>query len=207
MASLSLKKKKKAKLIEITENLDLCYIWRICNTKRKRFTFRQHHSTGFIQRRLDHFFISNSLQESVKTTDTLAAFFTDHSPITLFLCHLKEFPRDRGLWKFNKSLIKNENYQEQMKTLSKNVLDNLDKYDIVDPQFRWEYLKYEIRKFPIHFSNNTARNKKIERTHLENRLKLLKLDEILLITLNILKLMKSLIRSTKKKQMVLELEM
>ena len=201
------KKRTIAKLIQITtENLDLCDIWRIRNPKRKRFTFRQHHSTGFIQRRLDYFFISNSLQESTKTTDTLAAFSTDHSPITFSLCHLKEFPRGKGLWKFNKSLIKNENYREQMKTLIKHVLYNLDQDNIVDPQFRWEYLKYEIRKFSIHFSKGIARNKKTEKTNLENKLKLLKIVPVLLITLNILKLMKNLIRYTKKKQMVLELE-
>ena len=87
-----IEKRTIAKLIQITENLDLCDIWRIRNPKRRRFTFRQHHSTGFIQRRLDYFFISNSLQESTKTTDTLAAFSTDHSPITFSLCHLEEFP-------------------------------------------------------------------------------------------------------------------
>ena len=53
-----------------------------------------------------------------------------------------------------------------METLIKNVLDNLDRDIIVDPQFRWEYLKYEIRKFSIHFSKDIARNKKIERTYL-----------------------------------------
>ena len=37
---LVIKKKKLAKLIQITENLDLCNIWGICNPKRKRFTFR-----------------------------------------------------------------------------------------------------------------------------------------------------------------------
>ena len=84
---------------------------------RKQKTFRQHHSTGFIQRHLDYFFISNSLQESIKTTNILGAFSTDHSPITLSLCHSKEFPRGRKLWKFNKSLIRNENYGEQMRTL------------------------------------------------------------------------------------------
>ena len=47
-----IKKKTIAKLIQITENLD---IWRIHKPKRKRFTYRQHHSTGFIQRRLDYF--------------------------------------------------------------------------------------------------------------------------------------------------------
>ena len=101
----------------------------------------------FIQRRLDYFFISNSLQESIKTTITLAAFPADHSPITFSLCHLKEFPQGRGLWKFNKSLIKNENYHEQMKKLIKIVLNNLNQDNIVDPHFRWEYLKFEIKNF------------------------------------------------------------
>ena len=50
-------------------------------------SFRQHHSTGFIQGRVDCFFISNSLQESIKITDTLVAFSTDHFPITFSLCH------------------------------------------------------------------------------------------------------------------------
>ena len=121
-----IKKRTIAKLIQITENLDLYDIWRIRNPKRKRFTCRQHHFTGFIQRRLDYFFISNSLRESIKTTYTLAAFSADRSPITFSLCHLKEFPRGKGLWKFNKSLINNENYLEQMKNFIKNVLDNLD---------------------------------------------------------------------------------
>ena len=84
-----IKKRTIAKLIQITENLDLCDIWSIRNPKSKRSTFRQHHSTGFVQRRLDCFFISNSLQESFKTTDTLPAFSTDHSSITFPLCHLK----------------------------------------------------------------------------------------------------------------------
>ena len=100
-----IKKKTITKLMQITENLDFCDIWRIRIPKRKRFTFRQHHSTGFIKKRLDYFFVSSSLQESIKSADTLAAFFTDHSPITLSLCHLKELSRGRGLWKLNRSLI------------------------------------------------------------------------------------------------------
>ena len=171
----AIKKKTIAKIIQIIENLDLCDIWRIHNPKRKRFTFRQHQYAGFIQRGLDYFFISNSLQESIKTADTLAAFSTDHSPIIFSLCHLKEFPRGKGLWKLNKSLIKNENYREQMENLIKNLLDNLDQDNIVDitgnniyyfvGKFRWEYLKYEI--FPFIFQEINAQNKKTERKYLE----------------------------------------
>ena len=49
----TLKKKSLAKLIELKETYDLCDIWRVRNTKSKRFTFTQKHSSGFIQRRLD----------------------------------------------------------------------------------------------------------------------------------------------------------
>ena len=57
--------------------------------------------------------------------------------------------------------------------LIKHVLDNLDQDNIVDPQFRWECLEYEIRKFSIHFSKGIARNKKTEITYLENILNIL----------------------------------
>ena len=71
--------------------------------------------------------------------------------MTFSLCHLKDFPRGKGLWKFSMSLIKNEYYRKQMKTLIKHALENLNQDNIVDPQFRWEYLKYKIRKFPCIF--------------------------------------------------------
>ena len=73
-------------LIEITGKLiqikkkKLCDKWRIRNPEVKRFTFRLI-SDGFIQRKLDYFFFSNLLQESVNKTDVLAAFFIDHSPL------------------------------------------------------------------------------------------------------------------------------
>ena len=71
--------KSLAKLIQIKEKFDLCDIWRIRNSNTKHYTFREQHSCGYIQKRLDYFFISNVLQESVKNFDVLAAFLTDHS--------------------------------------------------------------------------------------------------------------------------------
>ena len=76
-----LKKKSLAKLIDIKETLYLCDIWRIRNPNVKGFTFRQNHVSGFIERRLDFFLISNILQESIIKTDVLSSFCTDHSPI------------------------------------------------------------------------------------------------------------------------------
>ena len=57
----SLKQKSIAKLIELKEEFDLCDIWRIKNPTKKSYTFRQNHSSGITNRRLDYIFISNKL--------------------------------------------------------------------------------------------------------------------------------------------------
>ena len=93
-----LKRKSIATLIQIKEKFNLCDIWRIRNPKIKRFTFRQQHTSGFIQKRLDCFSVSNLLQESVNNTDILAAFSTDHSPLLFSLDLRKDENRGKGLW-------------------------------------------------------------------------------------------------------------
>ena len=166
-----LKKKSIAKLIQIKEKFDLCDIWRIRNPKIKCFTFQQQHIPGFIQRRLDYFFLSNLLQELVNKTDILAAFSTDHSPLLFSLKLRTDENRGKGLWKFNNSLSMNSNFQTKMKCLIKSTLETLDTGRINDLQVRWEYLKYEIRKFSIEFSKLQAQNTKKEKMFLENKLK------------------------------------
>ena len=61
----TLKRKSSAKLIELKEAYNLCDIWRrIRNTKAKRYTFTQQHTSRFIQRRLDYLLISNGFQQA-----------------------------------------------------------------------------------------------------------------------------------------------
>ena len=80
------------------------------NPKTKRYTFHQKHVSGVIQRRLDYFYISDYIQVSVKNTDVLASLLTDHSPITFSCFSNEKSNRGRGFWKFNNSLIENEEY-------------------------------------------------------------------------------------------------
>ena len=72
-------------MIELIESFELCDIWRIRNPTEKRFTFRQNHISGYIQRSLDYFFVSNKLQESIKNTDILVSLSTDQSAISFTL--------------------------------------------------------------------------------------------------------------------------
>ena len=103
----NLKKKSISKFIELKEKFGLCDIWRIRNPKIKRYTFRQKHLSGLIQRRLDYFYISNSMQVSVKTTEVLASLLTDHSPITSSYFEIKQSNIGRDFWKINNRFIEN----------------------------------------------------------------------------------------------------
>ena len=112
----TLKKRSVAKLISIIERFTLIDIWRVRNQNKRRYTFRQSHQAGYLQRRPDYFFLSNSLQGNIFETDIQVAFCTDHSPITLSLKPINNLPRGRSLWKFNNSLLQNNEYLRKMKT-------------------------------------------------------------------------------------------
>ena len=137
----------------------MCDIWKINSRKLKRYTFRQEHVSGLIQRRLDCFYISDSKPVSVKNTDVLASLLTDHSPISVSYYKNEESNRGRGFWKFNNSLIENEEFVQQMKKYISDTLNELFNENILDDQIKWEYFKYSIRKYTINFSKKLAKNK------------------------------------------------
>ena len=131
-----LKKKSVAKLIKIKQHFDLCDIWRLRIPNMKQFTFRQKHASGFIQRRLDYFFISNSLQDVITHADFFTALSTDHSPVTISIPKSKNRIHGHSFWKFSSSAKerrKNETLlQNKLKELEGNLNaeDNIQSYNI-----------------------------------------------------------------------------
>ena len=79
--------------IEIIEVFNLCDIWVIKNAKRKRFTFRQQHCSGFKQRRLDYTLISNALQESILNTEILSALLIHPSSVFISYNEMTNIPK------------------------------------------------------------------------------------------------------------------
>ena len=169
----TIKKKSLRIILAIKERLDLCDMWRIRNPKTCRYTFRQNHSSGVIQRRLDYFFISNNMQQFVCKTDILASFLSDHSPVFFTSSDSALDTYGKGLWKFNSSLIKNEEYVSAMKKHIMVTIKNFEKENINDDQILWEFLKYEIRNFTIMFTKKHAKTVRQEKEKLENELKIL----------------------------------
>ena len=157
----SLKNKSLSAIINLLEKLDVCDIFRIRNPCEKRFTFRQkNRNNKVIHRRLDYVFLSNSLQEFVRTTDILPSILSDHSPVLVSLDEDKGTTRGKGIWKFNNGLLLFDSFQDGVNTTIQNTItENQDS----NPHLLWEMIKYEVRKFSIKFSKNRAKNNNIQK--------------------------------------------
>ena len=154
-----MKKHTLVKTIQIKENLNLVDIWRIRNLKTKRFTFRQ---LFIYSKKIRSFFHLQSTTRDFYKTDISTAFTSDHFPLIFTLSMNQDDARGKSLWKFNNSLALNSDFVDKMKAHIVNTQKNLDKENIKDDQARWEYLKYEIRKFSIKFSKLLSKNTKTQ---------------------------------------------
>ena len=102
-------------IFELKETCNLTDIRKIRNPKAKQYTFRQKHVSGFLQRRLDYFFISNNIQEFILDTDIIPAISSDHSPVLISFSKDKQNNKSSGFWKFNNSLLSDDIFKEELK--------------------------------------------------------------------------------------------
>ena len=118
----------------------------------KQFTFRQKHASGFIQRRLDYFFISNSLQDVITHADFFTALSTDHSPVTISIPKSKNRIHGHSFWKFSSSAKerrKNKTLlQNKLKELEGNLNaeDNIQSYNIYNIKKNRKFLWNTFQK-------------------------------------------------------------
>jgi len=77
------------------------------------FSWRQ--KNPVIQRRLDSWLISSSLQGDVDNVDIIPAIKSDHSAITLFINGIEDKRHGPSFWKFNASLINDETYVSRIR--------------------------------------------------------------------------------------------
>ena len=167
------KNRSVTKLIKLKEKHTLTDICRNQKPYVKIYTFRENHFSGFIQRCLDYIFISNSIQEYIDPTNILPALSTDHSPILIPFCLENSQKKSAGFWKFNNSLLLEENFTSNLEEFFKETKTKLNSGEFFDPQLKWESSKYEIHKFVIKFSRCWAKVVRKREAGLETKLKLL----------------------------------
>jgi len=92
----------------LQNQLNLVDIWRIKNPDTRSFTWNQ--KSPRIFGCLDYWLISNNLNDLVKSSDIIPAIRTDHDAISIEIGELKNELKDPGYWKVNCSMLKDEEY-------------------------------------------------------------------------------------------------
>ena len=123
-------------------------IWRILNPQKQRYTWRRRNP--IVQSRLDYWLIPNEMTYSVNACCIKPSIKSDHSLITLNIESQESSLRGPGLWKFNDSLVNDNDYVDGIKSIIKAD------YDIISCSLRWEFIKMKIREFSIKFSKEIA---------------------------------------------------
>ena len=102
------------------------------------------------------------MQESIKDTEILPASSSDHSLIFFSLVSTKPASKGKGLWKFNNSLLLNEEFVTKMRNYIHLKINEMNHENINNGQIRWEFLKYKVRKFSRKFSKTLAKENKLK---------------------------------------------
>ena len=161
---------------------NLCDIWRELNPNKKQFTWIRKNPLKMA--RLDFFLISSQLSPFVSKSSIEPSIYSDHSIIFLEL----DFSRVRlgkGFFKFNNSLLKDNNYINLVKRRIKNVTrqyaentldddfwneisrENIDSAELsINPQLFFEVLLMEIRGLTIGYSSQLKRAKNLRYSEL-----------------------------------------
>lgn len=101
----------KIKIVEdICMEQDFRDIWRVSNPPEKRFTRRK--KTPIIQRRLEFSLVNDCLQDDIVSGDITPCIKSDHSAITFSINGVDDSERDPIFWKFNCSLVNDNNYHD-----------------------------------------------------------------------------------------------
>ena len=117
---------------QIVEEENLSDIWRQMNPSKRAFTWTKLNPYKF--GRLDMFFIGDHLIDNVLSSSILPGYRSDHSIVTVHL-RTPQKKRGPGVWKFNSSLLKDEQYEKVIKEL---VTDTVRQYAI--PIYRSDFV-------------------------------------------------------------------
>ena len=134
---------------------DLIDVWRHFHPTERRYTWRQ--NIPLIQCRLEYFLVSNNLLEYVTKSDINPGLRTDHSSISIKLQLQKCSKHGSGYWKFNNFYLNDDVYVNEM---SANLRTWLQDPYINDCQVKWEWIKFKVRDFTIHYAMQKCKERK-----------------------------------------------
>ncbi len=106
------------------ESFNLIDSWRILYPDVRRYTW---HARGLASR-LDYLFISEHLLNVNNTVNINVRLFSDHSILQASFEISSGQERGRGIWKFNNTLLHDQEYVKEIKSLIETTSINCKRY-------------------------------------------------------------------------------
>ena len=155
-----------AVLSALESDFSLVDIFRKRNPKAISFTWS---NKDFSQAsRLDRFFISSSLLQSVRGNKCFPCPLSDHDFVDLFLSPVNVSIHGSGVWKFNCSLLSDDDFISTMTSLITAEKEKIPVFTSLGAW--WDNLKIQIRRTCIDFSSRKRKKLLSERNSLTTRL-------------------------------------
>ena len=109
-----------------------------------------------VKSRLDFILIAKNLSKFVKFVNGIkASIAPDHKTVHLCLSWPNNSPRGPGFWKFNNTLLNDENYTGEICELIPHIREKYESLN--DKRLVWELIKMEIRDHTMSFAKGKAR--------------------------------------------------
>ena len=162
---------------------DFVDIYRVLNGDKREFTWSRRNPVRK-QARLDFFLINDDCFPYASEAKIIPGYRSDHSGIVFELA-LNTNERGRGYWKFNNSLLKDQQYVSLVKnTISdvkqtyqinnvENNIDNQEQEFSINDQLFLETLLLMIRGSTIKYSSQRKKQRQEEEAKLEQDIKLI----------------------------------
>ncbi len=112
--------KARDKVNEMKQQFDLIDPWRINNPNKKQFTWFQRNPVKMS--RLGFFLVTEDIMALISKCDIITGYRSDHSIINITLT-ISNDKRGKGFWKFNTSLLSDQEYVHIIKNTIRNTIE------------------------------------------------------------------------------------
>ena len=153
-----------------SERRDLIDAWRKLHPRSREYSW--FNSDFTLASRLDKFFISSKMLSSIRSCEISPCCFSDHDYVTLCLEFDQAQVRGPGLWKFNASLLQDNEFCAIIEDRISYLSSCIDYFPSVKSW--WDFFKTSLKSEIVFFSRIRRRCLSRERVFLVNRLVSLK---------------------------------
>ena len=153
-------------LHELITTYQLLDIWRTHHPHDTQYTY--HYSKG--ASRLDVIFLPQELSQQAHSTNIIKLPVSDHSMV-IMKCQFKPIKhlRHSFQWKFNDSLLQQEDYRELISQEIRNIKTH-GRYQHLSPVYRWLAIKNKLIYITKHYARELAQLKREQFNYYYGRL-------------------------------------